>query len=134
MIKGLDTQIPNGTFTLVNKATDTHITLRIHTVKSGDLKGKRIISKMNGRDNTRDYQGIAFLNKQDTYSLWARHRTDKNASTISILLAMIIKGKESRFSDRVEIKESRKCLRCNRKLTNPQSVEDGIGPECIQKI
>lgn len=126
-------KIANGTFTLINREKGSHITLKIHTVKGGKLKGKRIISKLIGPDNTTNYQGIAFLNTNDTYALWRRHRTDKNSSIISILLAMLIKGKESQFCERIDIKASTTCLRCNRKLTTPQSIEDGIGPECIKK-
>ena len=125
--------ISNGTFTLINREKGSHITMKIHTVKGGDLKGKRIISKLIGPDNTTSFQGIAFLNTNDTYALWKKHRTDKNGQIISILLAMLIKGKASRFSEKISIKASTTCLRCNRKLTTPQSIADGIGPECIKK-
>jgi len=81
--------IANGTFTLINREKGSHITMKIHTVKDGDLKGKRIISKLIGPDNTTSFQGIAFLNKKDTYSLWKKHRTIQNGSIISILLAML---------------------------------------------
>lgn len=130
----LKTNVPNGIFTLLNKATKTYVTFKISTVRNGELKGKRIISKLVGSDNVNSYKGMAFLNNYDSFNLWKKYRNNpKNAQTISILLGMLKDGEKSPFLERIELKASKNCLRCNRLLTTPQSIDDGIGPECIKK-
>ena len=125
--------IANGTFTLVNREKGSHITLKIHTVKGGKLKGKRIVSRLNGPDNETSYQGIAFVTENDKIVLWKNHRNDVNWKIVNILRNMLLYGDQSKHLERIDIMASCTCLRCNRKLTSPQSIEDGIGPECIKK-
>ena len=35
---------------------------------------------------------------------------------------------------RTEIQHSGRCLRCGRKLTHPESIETGFGPECSGRV
>lgn len=127
------TKMPNGTFTLENIAKGSYITMKIHTVKGGELKGKRIVSRLIGPDNNTSYQGMAFITDNDKIVLWKKHRTDKNWKIVNILRNMLIYGFNSKHLDRISIKASTNCLRCNRKLTTPQSIADGFGPECVNK-
>jgi hypothetical protein len=126
-------KINNGTITLINKEKGSHLTLSIKTVKKGQLKGKRILAKLMGRDNTRDYMSFGFVNKDDTISLWKRHRNAKNAQIAHIVRSLFVEGNASPFAETVSMEVSKLCIRCNRKLTSPQSLADGIGPECIKK-
>ena len=126
-------KISNGTVTLINNEKGSHITLEIKTIRRGDLKGKRVIAKLVGRDNTSDYMGFGFVNDNDTISLWSRHRNAKNAQIAHIVRSLFVEGNDSRFAKTVSMEVSKLCIRCNRKLTTPQSLADGIGPECIKK-
>jgi len=126
-------KIYNGTYTLINTETGTYITLKIHTVQEGNLKGKRIVSKLVGRDNENSYEGFGFIHKETGIDVWRNKRNPKNWQILKILRSLIINGERSRWYGKVELKLSKRCLRCNRKLTTPQSIEDGIGPECIKK-
>ena len=46
------------------------------------------------------------------------------------LLVSLAKGEEI---DGHELLVSRHCLRCNRVLTTPESIESGVGPECAKR-
>jgi len=127
-------KINNGTFTLINKETATYITLKIHTALKGGLKGKRIVSKLIGPDNTSSYKGFAFVNDNDGIIVWNNQRTQKNWQVVKILRSLSIEGKSSRYYDKVEMVLSKRCMRCNRKLTTPESLELGIGPFCKGKL
>jgi len=35
-------------------------------------------------------------------------------------------------SDKVQIEHSGSCCRCGRELTHPDSIQNGVGPECIK--
>lgn len=38
-----------------------------------------------------------------------------------------------RLNEQVQIEHEGQCMRCGRKLTNPESINIGIGPECLKK-
>ena len=120
----------NGTITLVNRETDSYITLMIKTVQNGKLKGKRILSQLVGSDNVNSYKGFAFVNANDTIKVWHKASTPKLEQVSEIVRSLMVDGEDSRFNEAVEMKLSRKCMRCNRKLTTPESIEEGIGPIC----
>jgi len=122
-------RIFNGTVTLVNKETSSYITLKIATAKYGKLKGKRIVSKLVGSDNENSFKGFGFV-VGDMIMVWRSQHSPKNAQIASILQSLMVEGNDSRFADKVEMKLSKRCMRCNRKLTTPESIEEGIGPIC----
>ena len=124
-------RIFNGTVTLINKETGSHITLKIHTAKQGKLKGKRIVSKLIGSDNVNSYKGFAFVDG-DMIMAWRSQHNPKNAQIASILQSIMVEGDNSRFANKVSMKLSKRCMRCNRTLTTPESIEMGIGPICLE--
>jgi len=127
-------KINNGTFTLINKDTETYVTLKIHTVQKGNLEGKRMVSKLIGPDNETSYKGFAFVDDNDNINVWRKCQDKKTLQTAHILRSMAIDGDKSKYADKVDMQLSKRCMRCNRKLTTPQSLEDGIGPLCIKKM
>jgi len=127
-------KINNGTFTLINKETGTYVTIKIHTAQRGNLKGKRIVSKLIGHDNTTSYKGFAFVNDDDNIIVWKNSRNPKTVKTAQILCSMAIEENASPYSQNVEMKLSKRCMRCNRELTTPESIELGIGPYCLSRM
>ena len=127
------TKIANGTYTLLNSEKHSHVTIKIHTVRKGKLEGKRIISKLVGTDNENDYMGFGFVHDNDRITIWQSKKDAKLSQIAHILRSLLFEGDASIYSRRVTVELSKRCLRCNRKLTTPQSLKDGIGPECIKK-
>jgi hypothetical protein len=131
----------NGTFTITNEAGD-HVTLRIRTQKadSSFAPNKRILSVLNGPDNYTNYKGFAFVNEDSTIKVWGKQNTTKN----QWFAHLIAKASESfHMSETVDAETtfethgrtytvmlSKKCYKCNRKLTTPESIRSGIGPVC----
>ena len=65
-------------------------------------------------------------------TVWRTQHNPKNAKVASILQSLMVEGNSSRFADKVDMKLSKRCMRCNRTLTTPQSIEEGIGPICSE--
>ena len=126
-------KINNGTYTLINKETGTYVTIKIHTAQRGNLKGKRIVSKLIGPDNTTSYKGFAFVTDDDNIIVWKNSRNPKTVKTAQILRSMAVHGFASPYTQKVDMKLSKRCMRCNRTLTTPESIRLGIGPECMKK-
>jgi hypothetical protein len=115
----------NGTWTLKSPKTGDHRTFKVSTVQKGNLKDKRVISLLIGQDNETDYLGFGFVREDGTVAVWNKHRGtqfDKFADLFD---------RETYWRNRgVEFMAETVCRKCNRKLTDPVSIETGIGPIC----
>lgn len=125
----------NGTFTVVNKAKGTHRTFKIKRQASDAdfMPGKRILSVLTGGNDWSSYKSIGFLyDNQDAVGVrvW-----NKLKGTQWAVLAKFVE-KMDRFIEtgKVEVQWSATCRRCNRPLTNPESLAAGIGPECRKAL
>lgn len=116
----------NGFITVHNPATGGHRTFRIHTVRRGGLKGKRVIGLLIGSDNTADYRGFGFVGDDGRVRLWKRFRGTVYES-LSRIMSMPDWYAEHKG---IEFSFSARCRKCNRDLTDPTSIELGIGPVC----
>ena len=143
--------VPNGTWTMKSPAGN-HRTLRVRTVLSeGDLRGSRILGLLVGPDNERDYRAFGFV-LSDGVCVWKRFRSEAGREQphvdgyrwnekwndyekiAHILLSLLTRPGGGHFGgEGYTVEGEKKCLRCNRKLTTPDSLERGVGPECAGK-
>lgn len=142
---GMDdcTHIHNGVYTIDNGTE--HLTFQIYTPLRGTLAGKRIIKRKlpSGR-----YQGFAFLTPTGGLKVWRRFAADDGTLYVSWARALLSMLFERNEEDRVRnpssftytsggvdyhVAMSTVCRRCNRRLTTPTSIRDGIGPECARR-
>jgi len=131
----------NGTYTICHP-TKGHRTVQIRT-QDEDARfapGERVISLLTGPDNTRDYKGFGFVKNDGAVIIWKKNRGQGKPSKFEIY-ADIIRVKVGKLESRfgldyadLEVKEASTCMRCNRPLTNPWSIENGIGPVCLEKM
>ena len=124
----------NGTVTVESPSGD-HRTFRIKTQPddASFAPGKRILSLFIGPDNTRDYQGFAFVN--GGVRIWRRfgaenefiknHKGLLYRSYVQVLLNV-----EHYEAMGMRFHAEAKCRRCNKKLSTPESITNGIGPVC----
>jgi hypothetical protein len=130
-------KIPNGVFTITNQETREHRTFRIHTkAESANFApGERVVSLLEGPDNTSDYRGFGFV-KGDRILVWKSKRGEGKRSAhewYALMLADLFTGGEH-FGDRYTIEGARVCRRCNRQLTDPDSIAAEMGPECRARV
>lgn len=125
----------NGCLTVTNPATGNHRTFRIKAVMKGKLAGRRIIQLLTGPDNTSNYNGFGFVNDDGTISVWKKFVGDTVGGlkdvTVYEQLADIVQHADWFAQERgLRYQFSVRCRRCNRELTDPESIECGIGPVC----
>ena len=131
----------DGTITVLLR-NGKHFTYRVHTVKKGDLEGKRIVALLNGPDNNSNYKGFGFVvperanvaangqhpnwvdvpDSQDI-AIWKKCRSEAFEKHAKLLL-----GHANEHV--VEWMQEGRCMKCGRKLTTPESLKAGIGPVC----
>lgn len=140
-------RVQNGTYTV--SGPRGHYTLKVHTAQKAGLKGQRIISLLVGPDNTTHYRGVAFWHDADGFvQVWTKHRSwahkypringrtwsktwNKTEKRLAMWADLALRGDKGFWSshDYGLMLEGR-CVRCNRPLTDPKSIELGIGPKC----
>lgn len=121
----------NATVTLVSKASGTRYTYRIRCPKDKPEATIRFVSVMFGPDNEGDFAYLGFI-RDGVYEHGVKSKMPANDKrsiafgwTWQHLLAGVI-------PEALEVWHEGKCGRCGRKLTVPESISRGIGPECAK--
>jgi hypothetical protein len=126
-------------FTLVSKASGQRYTFKLAEPKESDRDPPPLfVSLLNGPDNTVDYAYVGAIFDRDTP--WdIRHtrasRVGPEAPSVKALrwwLHKVATGDPR--AEQVECWHEGCCGRCGRKLTVPESIASGFGPECIGKL
>jgi len=117
------------TITIKNTKTNAHRTFRVKVVAKGSLTGSTIVELMTGPDNELSYTGFAFIQPtQDGERLKIWHSKANFAKYQQILEHAL--GLKKHAFESLEVHASKNCRHCNRKLTTPESIAKGVGPEC----
>lgn len=123
-------------FTLENPARGTHITFRVRRPKGFKTM---LLDVMTGSDNEGSYEYVGSM----TRGLWVKPNTSKASDNAKGKLNGVMwymselrnarSGKASSFGA-VVLNHSGSCTCCGRTLTNPESLETGIGPVCQGRL
>jgi hypothetical protein len=118
----------NGIYTVTSTATGEHRTFKVHT-QHKDAKfapNERVVYLLSGPDNESDYVSFGLV-KNGFILLWKKFRGD----TLYAKYARMLENLQ-RFIDKesITVQSSTYCRKCNRQLTDPTSIELGIGPVC----
>jgi len=135
-------RIFNGIWTIRNRQTGEHRTFRVKTQPQDAqfAAGKRILSLLTGADNSNSYKRFAFVSDNgDRVMVWRKFRgTDKrSAYDMYALMLSSLACPETEDTDatrqwkaKYELMGEKRCIKCNRRLTHPESLITGIGPDC----
>ena len=124
------------TFTLHNTDRDTHLTFKSRRPKGWTVNSPVLIDLMVGTDNESDFGFIGSVSPRGFYKASSKSKVDADRKavadrTLVWLLTKLNNGQE--LPEALEMKGASKCCRCAKKLTNPDSVNDGMGPICRKK-
>lgn len=120
----------NGEITISNPATGQHRTFRVRTCLGGDLEGKRVVELLTGSDNTDDYRGFGFVTESGRVAVWRKCRgASGKRSDFEVFADMLTRPAVWEHKGAV-YQIAGRCRRCNRLLTHPESIADGMGPTC----
>lgn len=127
MTKPFNLETHNGCLTLFNPATGNHRTIRVITQKkdANFAAGERVIQLLTGPDNTRSYTGFGFVKEGGKINVWR-----KKQGTEFDRYADMVEHPEKYQEVGIEYKFEGRCRVCNRLLTDPESIELGVGPVC----
>lgn len=121
----------NARVTLVSKKTGARFTYRVRQSKD---KRVHFVSLLTGSDNESSYTYMGML-REGKFAQTAKSPIEGTAPSVKAFFwfhdNLFI---ENRIVDTLEVWHEGKCGRCNRSLTVPESILNGIGPECMKFV
>ena len=124
----------NATLTLKSGETGRRYTYKI--VNSKDNEYLFFIHLLHGPDNENDYKYVGCYYKDTEYFHPAKCYLDieRRLRPPSIQAIDYFFKRLHNIPDNLIVYHEGKCARCGRKLTTPESLERGFGPECYSII
>lgn len=120
----------NATLTLKSKRTGTRFTYRIR--QPGPDK-PHFVGLLAGPDNEASYSFLGSIFSSGEYRHGARSKIVYDAPSARAFHWFWRAIAHDTLPDTLEVWHEGRCGRCGRKLTVPESIAKGLGPECASK-
>ncbi len=119
-----------ATFTLLGAQTGQRFTYKVIKPKPEMPHFVRVLT---GPDNTRDFVYLGTIFNSQEYQPGRRSSISPSApSSLAFIWAWGVISRDQ-LPEHLEVWHEGRCGKCGRKLTVPESIERGIGPECWRK-
>lgn len=116
--------------TLRSKKTGVRFTYRV-LVKEGK---PAFVSVLTGANNEEDYTFLGTLFEGRRYRHGAKSPIGVEAPSAKAFEWAWEKLRSGVIPANLEVWHEGRCCRCARLLTDPESIEDGVGPECRKRM
>jgi hypothetical protein len=117
-------------FTIMNTKTGNRFTYKVKKVKNKKLW---FVSVLNGPDNYSNYSYIGAIFGDD-FRHTKSSKVNKDAVSFQAFAWTLKQLQQGTLPEVVTIHHEGRCGRCGRRLTVPESIESGYGPECIKLV
>ena len=126
-------------FTLVNELTKNRYTYKVEVQKKNHIvpqsKKYFFVSVLTGSNNETDYNYIGMLkieNNNIVFYLTQKSKMKEDSVPVKVF-SWLLKNFNN-LPINIKFYHEGYCARCGRKLTVPESINTGFGPECIKLI
>ena len=127
------TGIMDGFYTVAHGTSHKTFRLKTQPADSDFAAGKQIISFLRGSNNEADYTSFAFV-IDGRIVPWKRFQSGYE-QVLQAAKYLVSGPSESREKAGLMYSlESKRCWRCNRLLTHPESIATGLGPDCASRM
>jgi hypothetical protein len=121
----------NSTFTVLNTKTSNRFTFRVKSPKTSTPENPIFFVKILTSPDVYQFIG-SIIGGKFKYS--QKSKISNEAQSVRVFQYVFNKLQDGILDECVEIYHEGKCGRCNRPLTVPESIEIGIGPECLKMM
>jgi hypothetical protein len=122
----------NATFTVKSLSSGNHITYKVK--KGKDESAPHFVSVLTGTDNESDFSYLGTIFPSGEFRRTAKSKISADAPSAKGFEWVWRNIESDNLATRAEFLPACQCARCGRKLTNPTSVEQALGPECAGKM
>jgi hypothetical protein len=123
----------NCTFTARSTRTGKRYTFKVSKPKDSQ-NDIRFVGLLSGPDNESDYVYVGMITPDLLFKLTRASRMTFDSEPVKAFDYIWCFLRLNEEPKNVEIWHSGRCARCGRKLTVPESIASGFGPECIGKL
>lgn len=120
----------NATITLESENTGNHFTYKIQKSKDDDFLF--FVKLLRGSDNNEDYSYIGCYYADSKYfhpcKKW--NEVDRSSWPPSMRAIKYFFDRLDAIPPKLHVYHEGRCAKCGRKLTTPESIKRGFGPEC----
>lgn len=121
----------NAVFTVKNEETGNRFTFK---VKKHDEKSLYFVCVLTGNCNLNDFTFIGTVFEDGKYKHSAKSRITEEAQSVKAFKWYLARLQANSMPVNVHTYHEGRCGRCGRRLTVPESIESGFGPECINYL
>lgn len=121
----------NATFTIKNNDTGNRVTFKVVKPRESAPHFVRVLT---GKDNESDYTYLGTIFDGAVYKHGRKSRIGKDAMSARVFAWAWPRIFHGELPANVEVYHENRCGRCGRKLTVPESIESGFGPDCINYV
>ena len=118
-------------FTVSNTETGNRFTYKVRGCK--DNPDLLFVSVLNGPDNWSNYMYLGIISN-GSFRLTKKSKAPNGQSTKAFAWLWNRLTQSAPLPEQLDIHHEGRCGRCGRRLTVPQSIELGFGPECINYV
>jgi hypothetical protein len=121
-----------STFTIQNLSTGNRFTYKVIRADKGETFFVKVLT---GSDNEICYTYMGAIFGGEKFTLTKASKIGAEAlsyKAFNWLFSTLAAGKA--LPENVKFYHAGKCCKCGRKLTTPESIQAGIGPECAKKL
>jgi len=128
----------NATVTIQSAKTGTHFTFKVkhaydRATNKIDRTSPLFVKVLNGPSNESDYMYLGLIGSENQLVAGRKGHPDAPSFKAFDWTLRQLHGKAEIPAD-VVIRHEGSCCMCGRKLTRPESIDSGIGPECASKM
>jgi hypothetical protein len=113
--------------TFLNTKTNNRFTFKVKVAKDSNLFFVNVLTS----PDIYTYIGTCI---EGNFKLGKKSVISKDAQSVKVFEYVINKLKSDNLPNFIEVWHEGFCGKCGKRLTVPQSIETGLGPECIKKL
>lgn len=123
-----------STITLLSGESGNRFTYKIQQCK--DNNQLYFVHLLHGLDNERDYRyvGCYYANSHTFVPVRTYHHSPQHAWPPSLRAVAFFFARLYTLPCHLHVYHEGTCGKCGRKLTTPESIERGLGPECCKEV
>lgn len=123
----------NASFTVVSNATGVRFTFKVRAKEVEGGTTLHFVSVLTGSDNESDYTFLGTIFNRSNFRHGARSSIGVNAPSAKAFAWFFRNVAGGGMLQGATVHHEGRCGRCGRKLTVPESIQTGLGPECAGK-
>ena len=121
-----------ATLTVRNTNSSNRFTYQVKRAKGNNPNRPYFVSVMTGTDNETSFTYLGTIFDEKNFVHGKKSRINKDADSYKVFEWLFGKLLNKTSFTTTEVWHEGCCARCGRKLTVPESIEHGYGPECFK--